>query len=89
MVESKNIKEVVSQVVLQAVMVVMMALRDAKEGPQPTTTASHRSPQKLRHSRLILIKPVFNWSTQDRYVILLNFEMEVLNIIESKVFELS
>ena len=35
------------------------------------------------------MKPVFNWDAQDRYVKLVNFEMEVTNILESKAYELS
>ena len=29
------------------------------------------------------------WDTQDRYIELMNFEMEVLNILETKAYELS
>ena len=38
---------------------------------------------------LALEKPSFNWSAQDRYVELLNFEMEVTNILKAKAYELT
>ena len=68
MVESDDIKEVVNQVAVQVAMVVMMVLRDTEAGPQPTTTASHREPQKQRYTGPILVKLVSDLDTQDRYV---------------------
>ena len=43
----------------------------------------------MRHSGQVLVKPAFNWGAQDRYIELMNFEMEVSNILETKVYELS
>ena len=54
-----------------------------------TTTASHSDPQRQGHSRPVLVKPAFNWGTHDRYVEFMNFEMEVKNILETKVYELT
>ena len=89
MAESESIKDIVNQVAAQATLVVMMALRDAEARPWPTTAVSHRGLQKLRKSGSILIKPLFNWGLQDRYVGLLNFEMEVLKILDNKLYEFS
>ena len=44
--------------------------------------------KKDRHSGPILIKPMFNWEAHDRYVELMNFYIEVLNILEIKVCKL-
>ena len=66
MTESHNIKEVVNQAAMQAVMAVMMALRDTAAGSQLTTAVSHRKPHMQRHSGLVLVKLAVNWGTQDR-----------------------
>ena len=68
---------------------VMMALRDAEAGPQPTTMASHREPQRQMHGRPILVKLACNRDAQDRYVDLISFEMEVTNILETKAHKLT
>ena len=39
--ESGNIRQVVNQAAMGAVMAVMMALRDTEAGPQMTTAGSH------------------------------------------------
>ena len=83
MVETENIKEVVNQVVAEAAMVIIMVLRDTETGSRPGLMVSHIEPQRQRHSQPELVKPAFNLGTQDRYGELMNFEMEVLNIIEN------
>ena len=70
-----------------AVMVVMMILKDVVAGTQPTTVVRHREPQKQRHSGPILVKLTFNWGMHERYIKLLNFEMEVLNILETNALQ--
>ena len=67
----------------------MMALRDAGAGPQPNTTLSHREPQGQRYSGPILVKLTLNWGAQDRYDELMNFKMEVFNILATKAYTLS
>ena len=42
-----------------------------------------------RHGEVILEKPLFNWDTQDRYAELVNFEMEVTNILETRAYGLT
>ena len=88
MVKSGNIK-VVNQEAVKVLTAEMMALGDAEAGPLPTTAVSHREPDKQRHSGPILVKLVFNWGTEVRYVELLKFEMEVINILHTKVYKLS
>ena len=63
MAESRNIIEVVNQAAVQAATVIMMALRDAQAGFQPTTAVSHRV-TKQRYSGPILVKLLFNLGTQ-------------------------
>ena len=50
---------------------------------------SQREPQKQRYCGPIIVKLVFNWGAQERYAELLNFEMEVINILDTKVYEFS
>ena len=69
-------------------MVVMRTLRDKEAGPQLSTVVSPGDP-KTRHSESILITLAFNWDMQDRYVELVNFEMEDLNILETIAYKLS
>ena len=89
MEESENIKELVNQVAVHVAKVVRMALRDTEAGSQLTTVMSHRKPQRRRPSGPILGKLVLNWGIQDRYIELMNFEVEVLNILEIEAYELS
>ena len=89
MAESANIKDMVNQVAIKAVTAVMMTLRDVEAGPWPTTAAIHSKPQRQRHSGPVLEKLASNWGTQDRYAELMNFKMEVSNILETKAYELS
>ena len=37
----------------------------------------------------MLSQPVFDWKVPDRYVELLNFEMEVANIVQAKTCDLN
>ena len=53
------------------------------------STANQKEPQRQRHSRSVLEKPLFNWNAQGRYVKLINFEMEVTDILEMKRQELT
>ena len=87
MAESENIKEAVSQVAVQMAMVVMIALRDIETGLWLTIIVSHREPQRQKYSGLIPVKLALNWGAKDRYSELMNFEMEVLTILENKSYE--
>ena len=78
-----------NQVAVQVAMAVMMALRDVKGRPKTTIMVGSREPQRQRSSGPILVKPAFNWGTQDRYVKLMNSEIGVTNILETKVNELT
>ena len=84
MAESEGIQEVV-----QATTVVMMALRGPDVGLHLAPVSNLSKPQWQRHGDLALEKPLFNWNVQDRYVELMNFEMKVMNILETKAYELT
>ena len=66
----------------------MMELRDSEVGSQLTSSMSHGKPERQLHTGPILVKPAFNWDTQDMYMKLMNFKMEVLNILETKACKL-
>ena len=51
---------------------------------QQTTTTSHKELQRQRHSILALEKLPFNSDIQDKYVRLMNFKMEVMNILGTR-----
>ena len=87
MAGSEDIKEIVNHTAIQA-MAVMIVLRDADVGPQPIIVASQKEEQIQRQDRPILVKPAFNWNSQDRSVDFMNFEMEVMNILETKAYKL-
>ena len=74
--------------VIQAVTAVMMVLRDADV--RPRTASNTASPRKLLrhwHGGPALKKPSFNLNAQDSCIELPNFEMEVMNILDTKTYE--
>ena len=86
MAKSEGIQATVNQSAVKAVTTLMIALTDTDMGPQiATNTTRWREPQRHRHSGQTLEKPSFNWNTQDRYKELLSFEMEVMNILKTKI----
>ena len=87
MAESDNIKEVVNQAAVQAAMAVMMALRYARQDHSQPLQCGIKSQRQAEWP--VNEKLAFNCSTQERYTEFINFEMEVFNILETKVHELS
>ena len=45
--------------------------------------------QRQRNGGLILKKPRLNWDAPDRYIKLLNFQIEVTHILETRAHEIS
>ena len=86
MAESGGFKQV-TQVAMHVAAAVIKVLKDADVGPQPSNIASLREPQRQGYSRPALEKPSFNWNFKDRYINSLNFEMEVMKILETKTYE--
>ena len=86
MANSESIKEIMSQVTVQAATTVMMPLRDTEMGSQPPTMQIQQETQRQMKGGLTLEKPRFNWATQDRYVKLLNFQIKVMNILKTRAY---
>ena len=89
MADSESIKEIINQVAVQVAIVVMVAFRDTETGPWPATIQNKPETQRQRHGGLILEKPRLKWDALDRYIKLLNSELDVTNILENKVYEIS
>ena len=83
MLESEGIQAIFNQAAIQAVTTAIVVQRDANVGPWSAAKASLRQPQRLRHGRLALEKLSFHWNAQYRHTELLNFEIEVTNILET------
>ena len=86
MVEAEAIQSVVTQGGIQAA---TAAMREADAGQiLGTNTASLREAHRQRHGRPALKQLPFNWNAPDKYVELLNFKMEVTNILQTKAYKL-
>ena len=67
-----------------------MALRKADAEPRSdTSTASLKEVHQQEHGRWALKQPSFNWNVRDKEVELINFEMEVTNILQTKTYDLT
>ena len=51
--------------------------------------ANIREVHTHRHGRQVLWPPAFNWKMPDRYIELLNFEMAVTKILQTRTYELN
>ena len=57
-----------------------MALKEAGTGlATDVNVANTGEVQRPRHGRPGLRQPSFNWKVPDKYIELLNFEMEIMN----------
>ena len=85
MANSEEIQAVIMQVAIQAATVAVRAVREAN---QPTKSHTRKSiqeeQQKPRQARPMMSQPACNWKAPDRYVELLNFEMEIANMLQAK-----
>ena len=83
--ESAGIHTIVNQVAIQAAMAVIMTLSEADVGPRSSaTTARLREMHRERAGGPALKLPLFTWNVKDKYVELLNFEMEVTDILQTE-----
>ena len=88
MASSEGIKEIVNQAAVQRAAAVMMAFSDTETGSKLAmilTSETHRQ----RHGGHVIEMPNFNWDMQDRYIKLLNFKLEVTNILETRAYKRS
>ena len=88
MTDFEGIKEIVNQVDVQAEMAVMMVFRDRDTGSWLATTKTSERHKGRDMNDLIQEKPKFYWDAQDRYVKLLNVELEVTNILETRAYKI-
>ena len=64
---------------------VVMILREVDAGLRSgASIANLREMHRERYGRSALKQPSSNWNVTDKYVELLNFEMEVTNILQTK-----
>ena len=76
--------------VIQAGMVVMMTMREAHTGPASSAkTWGFGDAHRQLHSRPALEQPSFNWNAPEKYVKLLSFEMEAMNILQTTTYKLT
>ena len=87
MAGSEGIQAIVYQAAIKVATAVMMGLKDADVGPWPAAAAGPRELQ--RHDRPALERPSLNWNAQDMYTELLNSEVEVMNILQTRTYELT
>ena len=88
MADSKKVKDIVNQVAMQAATVVMMAFRDTEMGSQPATIPNQWENQRQRNGGLQVEKPRFNLDMPDRHVELLHFQLDVMNILETRAYKI-
>ena len=90
MVKSEAIQKAIMKATIQTATAAAKALEEADTRPNSgTSTAKIGEAHRPRHSRSALRQVSFNWKTLDRYVELLNFEMEVTDILQTRTYELN
>ena len=89
MAESEAIQTAITQVAIQLVTAAVMALREAETGPASgSSTANAEEVHRPRYGGPTLPQWSFNWKTPNKYVGLLNFEMDVTNTLQTRIYEL-
>ena len=67
-------------------MAAAMVMREADARPKSdTNTISLAETHRHRDGRPLLKQPTFNWNAPNKYKELSSFEMEVMNILETKI----
>ena len=90
MAESKTILSVVTQVVILAAMAMVMLIRESDAGPvSGMNTASVGEAHRQRHGWLAVKQLVYNWNAPDKYAEFLSFEIKVVNVVQTKTYELT
>ena len=80
MAESEAIQTAIMHVDILAATVAVIALKEADT--EPTSGASTTNAEEVHrpgHGRPALRQPSFDWKAPDKYVELLNFEIEITN----------
>ena len=87
MAGSESIKEVVNQVAIQTSTAVMRAFTGTEAGPKPSTMQNQWETQRGMEGWYCRNR--FNLDMPDRHVELLNFKLQVTNILETRAYEIS
>ena len=81
---------VIVQAAIEAVMAAIRAMVEADPPTEPhTRRSSPEEPHRPRWAGTVLRQPAFNWKGPDRYVELLNFEMEIAKVLQTRVHDVS
>ena len=81
---------IITQAAIQTAQVAEMALKVPDTGPTAgTNMANTGDAHRCRHSGPALRQSVFDWKAMDRCIVVLNFEMEVMNILQTRAWELN
>ena len=90
MAESEAIQTAITQAAIQAATMAVKALKEAGTEPESgMSTANLRQAHRLRHGGPAIRQLSFKWKAPDTYVELLNFEMEVTNILQCRTYKLN
>ena len=87
--DSEDMMSVIMQVAIQAAMTVVRVMMEADPTAEPHTRRS--SPGKHHRPRqagTMMSQSAFNWKAPDKYVALLNFKLEVANVLQVKEYDL-
>ena len=87
MAETEAIQTTVMQVAIQAATVAVTMLRADAGAASGASMANEREAYKQRHGQPPLRQPSFDWNAPDKHVELLSFEVEVINILYTKMYE--
>ena len=82
MADSESIKEIVKQAAVQE-------FRDSETGPWLATMPNQWENQMQRNRGLVLEKLRFNRDAPDSYVELLNFQLEVTSVLDTRAYEIN
>ena len=90
MANSVEMQTAIMQVAIQAVTNALRAMREEDLPAEPhTKTIIPQDHHRPRQDGPMLSEPVFNWKVPDRYVELLNFEIEGANVPQAKLYDLN
>ena len=87
MVKSQDLQAATTQVAILAAMAAVRAMREVYLKTEPHTRKSPEEPHRPRQTGPIKSQPAFDWKVPDRYVELLNFEMEVSDVLQAKAYD--
>ena len=85
MANSEEMQAAIMQVAIKAATAMVRVMRKADPPAKPHSIRN--TPEEC--CRPMMSQPAFNWKMPDRYVEVLNFEMEVENVVQAEMYDLS